>query len=134
MINKPPRPEGRGNQTKEDTMDYTITNTTILDHNAATGPEVGPQLGLISVLVEAEIDGKHYSVDYQTTLTADAGAVNVDLWPYPDEELDNLAEIFGGYTSKAFIDLLDQIKKEAEVQNIFREYVAENYLQEIGFW
>lgn len=110
-------------------MEFKIINTDVVD-NAVADHDGNYQPSEISVLVEIEIDRKVYYLDFQTTSTHDYGAYSSDLAPYEGtDSYDALADMFdGGTDDDQFHGLIAAIKKAADVQQKWTDYITETYI------
>lgn len=101
----------------------------------------------ISVLVTLEYNNKNYTLDYQTSTTHDYGAMSSDLGAYDDDA--DYPALFDDFNSSRntedihsdnyyheaekwedFSDFLNEIKELADVNEIWTNYVEENYIRE----
>ena len=107
-----------------------ILNTEIIDNahpqiDESTGNEFY-QPSEISILVEIELDGKNYHLDFQSTTTCDYGAYSSSLAAYDGtDDYDALFDVIDDEVK--FNELLAQVKNESNAQKQRDEYVNENY-------
>ena len=103
-------------------MEVKIVDTDILDHNSNYED---PMPSMISVVVTAEVNGKSYWLDYQTSETMDVGAYSSNMVAYNDTEWDRLRDDIDD--DDEFYKLLSDVADQADVQKKWREYVSKNY-------
>jgi len=107
-------------------MEYEITNVEIVDGNEGLLDEVIHPSN-ISVLVEIELLETIYYLDFQTGMTFDYETLSAILWPYDGtEDYDNLQQVFP--EDSAFIEFVEQIKRDTNLQEIWADYINEYYI------
>ncbi len=110
-------------------MEYKIKSAEIIDNASYQDEDGNYQPSEISVLVEIEVAGNLYSMDFQTTGTHDYGAYSSDLWPYDGtEDYESLYALFGDDREAEFKGFIETIKTESKCQQIWQNYVNGRYL------
>ena len=101
-----------------------VISTEIIDHEIRDEHDIYRPSG-VSVLVEVQVNGRVFFLDYQTTTTFDYGAIFSRLAPYDNGDYDNLRGIVND--DAKFFELIDNIKKDSRAQELWEAYIAENY-------
>jgi hypothetical protein len=110
-------------------MKFKIKNTEIID-NSCKNQETGLyQPSEISILVELEMDEKGFYLDFQTTNTQDYGAFSSSLAAYDGTDAYLELEDHCSENEIDFDELLKKVKKESSAQNLWIEYINENYVK-----
>lgn len=105
--------------------EFKITDTEVID-NTVADHDGNIQPSEISILVEIEINGKPFCLDFQTTNTMDYGAYSSDLWPYDGtDDYSDLEDLFDD--DNEFADFIENVKTKSNAQAQWHEYVSENF-------
>jgi len=102
-----------------------IQEITIIDNNK--NMEIGEDFtkSNVSILVQFNLNGIQYILDFQTTGTYDYGAISSNLEAYNlTDDYDRLEALYDDDLPA----LLKKIKKMAGVQKKWSNYVSENYI------
>lgn len=106
----------------------TIIGTEIFDNASFQNEDGMFQISEVSVGVDFDLDGTTYSLDYQTSITHDAGAFSSLLRSYDEgTSHQDLAKLIDD--DAAFGSLLELIAKKADVQKIWEDYINETYVK-----
>ena len=108
--------------------EFKILETEVVDQAYPDENDNYPVSG-VSVLVKIEIEDDIFYLDFQTSTTMDYGAISSKLRPYDGTtDYDKLADKFeDDILNPEFQDLLDRIEKESRAQELWDEYISENY-------
>lgn len=106
-------------------MKIKIIETEIIDNKIKDENNVFCPSG-VSVIVRVELENKTYGLDFQTTNTADYGAISTSLAAYTDSEYDRLKSDIDD--DEKLQELMCEIKKKSNVQGIWQKYIDENYI------
>jgi hypothetical protein len=115
---------------------FKIIDTDIIDNsnesqiiNLETGEKTGDYpISSVSIAVTVEIDGEKYWLEFQTSGTFDYGAISSNLEINNiDTGYDKLSELFDD-DDDGFRGLIDDIKKKSKAQQLWNEYINENYI------
>lgn len=111
--------------------DFITYGVEVMDHNSEVNRDQCDDeynLGMVSVVVCVEINGKDFTLDYQTTGTMDYGAISSSLSAYSDTGYDDLKDFVDN--DDVFEELIEQIGEDAEVNKKWSEYVNKTYAKD----